>query len=231
MVIGFALLTGCSPKISKTISKSIAPLDYRQEVIVFDLDDSIPANSIEVGTLKIGDTGFTVNCGWERMLNDAKLETRKMGGNALKIVKHGYPNPFGSNCHRITANVLVVDESACKAVVETIDSTLLKSNYALIHLFRTGSFGSLINYDVHLGDSVIWRASANTKITVKVTTDGLNSIWAKTESKSEVPVNIKIGQEYYVRCGVTMGAFVGRPKIEILDNIAGKQEFKGLKSR
>jgi hypothetical protein len=64
--------------------------------------------------------------------------------------------------------------------------------------------------------------------TVKVNKDGLNSIWAKTEAKEEIPINIKFGQEYYIRCGITMGAFVGQPKIELVDNRSGEIEFNSI---
>jgi hypothetical protein len=36
---------------------------------------------------------------------------------------------------------------------------------------------------------------------------------------------------YYLKCGVKMGAFVGRPKIELVNNKAGKLEFESLKAK
>lgn len=71
----------------------------------------------------------------------------------------------------------------------------------------------------------------NYKTTLHVKKDGLNTLWAKTEAKFEVPINVKTGKTYYVRCGITMGAFVGRPKIELIDSKTGKAEFESIKTK
>ncbi len=92
------ILSSCAPKISTTISKNYAPLDYQEDVRVFGIDDAYPVNSEELGTVKIGDTGFSTNCGWDVVIEKAKLEARKAGGNALKIVEHIPPSAFGSQC-------------------------------------------------------------------------------------------------------------------------------------
>jgi hypothetical protein len=88
----------------------------------------------------------------------------------------------------------------------------------------------LIGYDVHLGDSVLWRARANTKQTLRVYKDGLNTLWGSTEAKSEIPVNIKPGREYYVRCQMVPGILIGRPKIELIDEEGGKMEFDAIRN-
>ena len=61
--------------------------------------------------------------------------------------------------------------------------------------------------------------------------DGLNTLWAKTEAKSQVPIDIKLGKTYYLRCGIAMGAFVGQPKLELVDSKAGKPEFESFKAK
>jgi hypothetical protein len=59
----------------------------------------------------------------------------------------------------------------------------------------------------------------------------MKTLWAKTEKRIEFPIEIQPGQEYYIRCGVDMGAFVGRPSIEIVDSRTGKYEFDAIKSK
>jgi len=80
-----------------------------------------------------------------------------------------------------------------------------------------------------LGDTVICRVSSKWKKTIKIRKDGLNTLWAKTESKEELPINIKFGKEYYVRCSVTMGILTGRPKLELIENETGKAEYQSIK--
>ena len=110
LLISIAItLFSCSPTVSTSLSKHYPPLDYDQEVWVFHLDQAQPKEAVVLGEVKIKDSGFSVNCGYPVVLNKAKLEARKHGGNAIKIIKHKLPHPLGSTCHRITARILRVD--------------------------------------------------------------------------------------------------------------------------
>jgi hypothetical protein len=230
----FVCLAACAPKIStQFLTNNYTPLDYREEVRVYDLQDPVPQNAEEIGTVKIGDTGFTTNCGWEAVLEKARLEARKGGGNALKIVAHQTPNLMTSSCHRITATILKVSNfnDVLVSTVPQQDTLLADVDYALLHVYRPSGVGPLVNYDLYLGDSLLCRVKNNWKQTIKVKKDGLNTLWAKTEKKVEAPINIEIGREYYVRCAVTMGALVGRPEVEVVSKAAGKMEFQSIKEK
>lgn len=98
----------CSPRISTSLSKSYPPLDYKQEVVVYGLDKPIPPNSEEIGQVKVGDSGFSTKCNYDIVLDNAKLEARKVGGNAIKITRHKTPDLW-SSCHRITALILKIE--------------------------------------------------------------------------------------------------------------------------
>ena len=110
LFFGFlVLLISFAPKISSSVQKSYPPLDYREEVQLFGLKDALPAGAESIGTVKIGDSGFSTNCGWDVAVDKAKLEARKVGGNAIKIIKHIPPSPLGSTCHRLTATILRIE--------------------------------------------------------------------------------------------------------------------------
>jgi len=224
------LLSSCNPKITTSISKSYPPIDYKQEIVVIGLDESEPDSSEVLGQVKIGDTGFSTNCGYGIVIEKAKLSARKAGGNAIKIIEHRLPNPMGSSCHRITAKILKVENIANYTAKEE-EEVLLDVDYAILNVYRYRGTGALLNYDLYLGDSVICRVQNNFKTTINIKKDGLNSLWAKTEAKSEVPINVKMGKTYYLRCGVTMGAFVGHPKLELIDSKKGKAEFESFKAK
>ena len=227
LLFGFILLlNSCSPKISTNIKKNYSAIDFREEVKIFGINDALPPNSEVLGVVKIGDTGFSTNCGWDVVIDKARIEARKIGGNAIKITEHTPPSTFGSSCDRITAQILKIDNLENFEANQVVDSTLLNADFALLHIYRSGGTGSLVSYDLHLGDSVICNVQNKWKKTFKIKKDGLNTIWAKTESKVEIPINIKFGQEYYLRCSVSMGAIVGRPKLEIVDNQVGKAEYQ-----
>lgn len=230
LLIGcLVIFSSCAPKISTTIGKNYSALDYREAVTVFGIQDPVPTNSEELGIVKVGDTGFSTNCGWDVVMDKAKMEARKIGGNAIKITDHKPPSIMGSSCHRITAKILKVENFNDLPAAAKVDSALLNADYALLHVYRHSGMGAFVNYDLHLGDTVVCRVSNKWKKTIKIRRDGLNTLWAKTEAKEELPINIKLGNEYYIRCSVTMGAFVGRPKLELVDSQTGKAEYHSIK--
>lgn len=226
IVCALILFSSCNPKVFTSISRSYPPLDYMQDVVVIGLDQAEPDDAEVLGQVKIGDTGFTTNCDYDIVIDKAKLEARKAGGNAIKIIQHELPNAMGSTCHRITALILKVDNIEDYTPVE--EEVLSDVDYAILNVYRYGGTGALVGYDLYLGDSVICRVKNNFKTTIHITKDGLNTLWAKTESKSEVPIDVEIGKSYYLRCGITMGFFVGHPKLELIDSRTGKAEFESL---
>ena len=101
-------LISCSPRISTILSdKNEKALTF--EVVVLPENTIIPTNYKKIGETKSGDTGFTTNCSYDVVINLLKNEAMKSGANALLITKHRYPNAFGSTCHRIDADLLVVE--------------------------------------------------------------------------------------------------------------------------
>jgi len=139
----------------------------------------------------------------------------------------------------MTAALMLLTNCGSKSAVSTTDNVRtqgseyqLSDDYALLHLYRPGSMvGMAISYDLHLDDEVVFRVKNKSKTTLKITNEGLKTLWAKTETKSELSVDFKLGQEYYIRCGLEMGAFVGRPKLELVDNKKGKDEFAKISSK
>jgi hypothetical protein len=221
--------SSCSPRISTSLSKSYPPLDYKQEVFVFGVNDDAPSHSEVLGQVKVGDSGFSTKCNYEVVMDQAKLEARKVGGNAIKIIKHKKPNLW-STCHRITAQILKL-EYAAEFQAKEEEEILLDVDYAILNVYRHGGAGALVGYDLFLGDSVICRVKNNFHTTLHIEKDGLNTLWAKTEAKAEVPIDVKLGKTYYLRCGIGMGAFVGRPKLELVDRKTGKAEFESFKTK
>lgn len=224
------IYNACSPKISTSIRSSYPPLDYKEEVVVMGLNQAEPGQAELIGCVKITDTGFTANCGYDLVIDKAKLEARKIGGNAIKVIEHRPPS-FSSSCHRIVAKILKVEDIENLIAEVEKEEPLLDVDYAILNVYRYGGAGALVNYDLYLGDSVICRVKNNFKTTLHIKKDGLNSLWARTEAKSEVPIDIKMGKTYYLRCGVTMGAFVGHPRLELVDGKTGKAEFESFEAK
>jgi hypothetical protein len=98
-------------------------------------------------------------------------------------------------------------------------------NSAVLHFYRNSFYGAAIRYSVHIDDSLVWKCRNKAKASVRVTGEGTRLLWAATEGREEDTVEIEHGQEYYIRCGVRMGAFVGRPSMTVVDSATGKAEF------
>ncbi|MDR0560927.1 MAG: DUF2846 domain-containing protein [Prevotellaceae bacterium] len=102
----------------------------------------------------------------------------------------------------------------------------LTDDCALLHIYRPASMmGLAIKYNINLNDEPLFRVANKSKKTVRITQPGMYRLWARTETTVEESVDIQLGKEYYIRCTVEMGAFVGRPLIEIVDSEKGKTEF------
>jgi hypothetical protein len=115
--------------------------------------------------------------------------------------------------------------------ITTQATAQLPDDVVLIHIYRVKKMaGAAIGYNIHWDDDVIWRAKNNSKATIRLTVAGAAALWAKTESRVELPFDIQLGCEYYVRCGIKMGAFVGRPELELVDATTGKAEFNAIPS-
>ena len=106
--------TSCSPKVVTNIQRSF-PVDNTQEcgaIAVLEAGQALPAGSEVFGTVKIGDTGFTTKGGdYASVLERAKEEARKAGGNAIRITEHKSPDGH-STIHRINAEILKLSDEA-----------------------------------------------------------------------------------------------------------------------
>ncbi len=228
--IAFLLISACNPQVITNIDKAYPPIDYRQKIAVIGLEEKEPEDAVVLGEVKIGDTGFTTNCGYEIVLYNAKIEARKTGGNAIKITEHIPPQTQKTTCHKITAQILKI-ENVEKYLAKKEKRTIQNTDHATLKIYRFNGIGPLVSYNLHLDDSVICRVKNNFKKTLRIKKKGPHTLWAKTETKAKATVNFQPGKTYYLRCSVSMGAFVGRPKLEIVDQFAGKEEFESFKAK
>ena len=99
------ILTACASTISTTrTSYNVSPTPISEPILVYGIKDALPVNSQNIGTIRIGDSGFSVNCGWEQVIEKAKNACRNMGGNGIQLISVEEPD-ISSTCYRITANV------------------------------------------------------------------------------------------------------------------------------
>jgi hypothetical protein len=107
LIFLIVILSGCSTSKSTSILNYSTPLPQDAKVEILGQGQVLPEGAKLLGHIKIGDTGFSTNCGYEKVIRDAEKQARVMGGNYLQITKHKEPN-MGSTCHRIEADIYLV---------------------------------------------------------------------------------------------------------------------------
>ena len=230
MLLAVILAVGCSPKITSSLSSRYQALSPDAEVVVLGLNDPQPENAEFLGQVRIGDSGFTMKDGkYEDVLRLAKEQARKAGGNVLKIIEHKTPDIM-SSIHRIKADVFKVDDASSLKNNEDQSVVSTHPDYAVVYFYRYSGTGLIVNYDVHIGDKKVFRSKAPSKAEVKVYDEGEFEIWAKTEAKEVLVLEIEKGRDYYVRCGVDIGIIIGRPTLERVPVDSGKAEYESIET-
>ncbi|MDR2234342.1 MAG: hypothetical protein LBE56_14615 [Tannerella sp.] len=179
----------------------------------------ISCKMIEVATARIDKqfTGTTTD-GMNDIPQTAQFVVRRMFGENVKPIA----GQTGGRQQQTTANEVETTGISKRQNAEY----QLSDDCALLHLYRPSSVvGTLIRYNLYLDNDMIFLVKNKSKTTVRITNEGLKTLWAKDESKTELPIDIRLGREYYIRCGLGTGPFVGKPRLEIVDNEKGKVEF------
>ena len=233
------ILHSCSPKIRTHLStESYKPLDPETEILIVNQNKKVPVDFKFIGELKIGDSGFSTDCGYSKVINDAKDSAKKSGANLIHLTEVKKPN-LGSTCYRIKAKLYrnliqeVLANLSEKRSFEYQSRLPSDVGYAVIYFYRPKNYtGSFIGFKIRMDDeTVIGRVRNGEKFEYKTTDFGEHEFWGKTESKSSVIIDIKKGQEYFVHCGISMGIGVGRPEIYIVENELGILEYESLKAK
>ena len=102
-------LSACSPKIVTIIHKSYPEIAGPDQIYLFEIGDSVPVSYDVIGNISISDNGLSTGCNYDQIINLAKNETSKAGGNALALTKHLKPD-FISSCHRINGLMLILNQ-------------------------------------------------------------------------------------------------------------------------
>lgn len=230
-------LVSCSPKVRSNISNtSYSQLESIDEVIVLDKGEEVPEQSIFIGDLKIGDSGFSTNCGYNIVMLNARQTAQKSGANIIEITDIKKPNLL-SSCYRIKGKLYRnMDDEKLSDLVETRtrrNKSRLPENadYAMVYFYRPSNFqSSMIGFKIRKEDgTIIGRVRNGEKFSYKVTSFGPQEFKARTESETAVMLDIQPGEEYFVRCSLKYGVAVGRPQLDIIENYIGIQEYDEMK--
>lgn len=101
----------------------------------------------------------------------------------------------------------------------------IKPGTGRVFIYRPKKFvGAAMSFKVKANDVAITKMK-NGGYFVYDAAVGELEISGKTEVKRSVTLDVEAGKSYYVQGGIGFGLAVGRPKLNIVDEILGKQEL------
>lgn len=103
------LLAACSTSKQTSVINYATPLPVNTTVEIRGIGQNIPDGAKLLGSISVGDSGFTTQCSYQEVIRDAINMARDMGGNVLQITEHKEPDIW-SSCHRIKADVYYVSK-------------------------------------------------------------------------------------------------------------------------
>lgn len=103
------VLAACSTSKHTSVLNYSTPLPAGTPVEVIGLGQQVPNGAKLLGSISVGDAGFTTQCSYQEVIRDAINMSRNMGGNVLQITEHKEPDIW-SSCHRIKADVYYVSK-------------------------------------------------------------------------------------------------------------------------
>ncbi|WP_430400310.1 hypothetical protein [Flavobacterium sp.] len=232
------LFIGCATSISTKLAvEKQEKLKENDKIFVLSKEATLPLNSVFVGDIKIGDSGFTTDCTYNKVISDAKINARKSGANIIQLTEVKEPTAFGSSCYRIKAKLYRNFDN--ESMSKLIEKSNLKnksrlsddSDFALLHFYRpTSALGAFLGFKIKdKNDSIVGRLRNGEKFILKTKKFGKQSFYGELETKEELEINIEKGKEYFIRCSVKRGVMIGRPEIYLIENSIGINEFENVK--
>lgn len=208
--------------------------DLATGIAVYKKEAKLPASAKKIGSVKVGD-GFRFVCGYDVTLEDVKRKAAEMGGNAIQLTSVKAPDLM-STCYRMKADVYTIagaDMPVLQVNKKQFEDSVVRklipdtASYALLYVYRPkSSLGPLVQYNLHVDDSVVCRVKYNDKHIIRLNKAGSTLLWARTESRKELSLDVKYGKVYFLRCGVKFGVMVGEPEFEIVSTAFGMDEFE-----
>lgn len=113
LFLSLFILVSCGSVVTSNFSNKLAPLTLEQKVAFLDINNELPSNVKKIGTAKFGDSGFSIDCSFDRNLINARNLARMNGANIIKVVVNKSPDLW-SSCSRITVDFYYYDGDVTK---------------------------------------------------------------------------------------------------------------------
>jgi len=121
--------------------------------------------------------------------------------------------------------------TACAATgVQFQKVSTIPEGKGVVYVYRPDSIvGAAIHYDVYAGENDLICDLIRGGYCLYYSKLGELELWGKTEAKSSITIDVKAGQEYYVKGGLSLGVLAGRPNFTLVTNTVGQEEIADCK--
>ena len=101
------VLSACSTSKQTNVLNYSTPLPAGSSVEIIGLGQTVQKGAKFLGSISVGDSGFTSQCSYQEVIRDAMNLARGMGGNIVQITEHKEPDLW-STCHHIKADIYYI---------------------------------------------------------------------------------------------------------------------------
>lgn len=147
------LLCSCAPRITTSLIKHEKPLLKNAIISVYNKNDTLPAVVEKLGVIRVNDNMSTAEFDYNYVVEIAKLEAIKAGGNAIRIIKHQLPNLLNDS-HKVYADILKIDTSMVHQRADQLNeeyNTIIP--YSHLRLALNGGYAYNVGKDVPAFDT------------------------------------------------------------------------------
>jgi hypothetical protein len=247
LVLALLVLTSCSPRYKMVLqNQKEQPPNKNYEVLVLNGNSGINLDKVSlIGEAKGPFEKFYTSpkrtlkgCGYTEITNDLKEKSRQLGANIIHI--HHIKKPTSlDNCYKLKARLYKrFDSNLIERINQhnrsrNVSKLDADADYAMVYFYRPKAIaGMVVKFDISMDDNnFITNLKNGEKTSFKIKDFGIHTFTAINQKglKEAFELNIKKGQEYYVRCGVDVAHPYGVAQISLLDNVTGYSEFIKMK--
>ncbi len=213
---------GCAnlPKSRSTYLLSDAT---QSSVFLYTQDTPVSSEASLIKSVKISPPLFMVNCdSLQHILNRLKLKASSLGGNIVKIRKYAAKNGFGSECHKIRADILYSNRP--------IENKMSHNNDNNLFVYRYGG-AVLLKPELVVGNRSLGKIKARFSKEFNVINRGETVIYlAHSPDSDTLRINITDNKKYYLKVGIKYGGLAGRAFLQLVDEEQGEIEYSLYKN-
>ncbi|SFD41694.1 hypothetical protein [Algibacter pectinivorans] len=247
IILLLLIITSCSPRYKLLLQeKKEQPLDSQREILVLNKESNINLDGASlIGEIKGPFEKFYTppkaelkGCGYTEIINDIKEQSKQLGANIISIYDLKKPTSL-DNCYKLKVKLYKSFDSNLISRIKEYNKSRMASKidkdseYAMLYLYRPKAIaGMVVKFDIYMDNNILITNLKNgNKLAYKIEDFGHHTFTAINQKgqKKEFSLDIKKGQEYYVRCGIDVSKPYGVAQFSMLDNKIGHEEFNKLK--